>query len=67
MTKHPKDRGERRKLKVLHDNASPVFRLLKEKEKLDGQSKRDRVLPQRGNTQGLGDRISSQSNDHQQQ
>lgn len=39
-TKHPSSRGERmaikaKKTKKIHDNASPVYRLLKEKELLD--------------------------------
>ena len=42
--KHPKDRGERLKIKAkkkkpIHDNASPVYLLLKEKEERDAASK----------------------------
>ena len=38
-TKHPSNRAERIKIKAkkdrVHDNASPVYKLLKEKELLD--------------------------------
>ena len=37
-TKHPTNRGERlsiNKKKKVHDNASPVYKLLKEKEEQD--------------------------------
>jgi len=41
-TKHPKDRAERLKVKAkkkpIHSNASPVYRLLKEKEERDAAS-----------------------------
>lgn len=41
-TKHPSNRGERlaikaKKAKPIHDNASPVYRLLKEKERIDAE------------------------------
>jgi len=45
MIKHPKDRGERLKLKKLHENASPVFKLLKEKEDADRKRNRTPVEP----------------------
>lgn len=48
-TKHPKGRGERRAVKQLHSNASPVYKLLKEKEETDAASRlqrdRDAVEP----------------------
>lgn len=50
---HPKDRGERLKLKKLHDNASPVAVLLAEREAIDAQSKRDRTLPERRDVEGF--------------
>lgn len=38
-TKHPSSRGERMQIKAkkarIHSNASPVFKLLKEKEEVD--------------------------------
>lgn len=41
--KHPKGRGERLAIKVkkakVHSNASPVYKLLKEKEALDAESR----------------------------
>ena len=42
-TKHPANRGERLKIKAskakkIHSNASPVYKLLKEKEALDAES-----------------------------
>lgn len=36
--KHPKDRGERRRVKRLHSNASPVAKLLLEREALHAGS-----------------------------
>lgn len=62
IKKHPKDRAERLRLKKLHTNASPVFKLLAEKEELDAQSKRNRVLPQRGDTEGPSSGIPQQGN-----
>jgi len=48
-TKHPSDRGERlavkaKKNKRIHDNASPVYKLLKEKEAADAASPEPREL-----------------------
>lgn len=41
-SKHPANRGERLKVKArkkrIHDNASPVYKLLKEKEARDAES-----------------------------
>lgn len=40
---HPKSRGDRlriNKKKAMHDNASPVYKLLKEKEDLDAKASR---------------------------
>lgn len=50
-TKHPKDRGERLALKVkkqkkVHPNASPVFKLLQERELQDAEHPNDRSLPE---------------------
>lgn len=42
-TKHPTNKAERRaigKKKDLHSNASPVFKLLKQKELLDAETQR---------------------------
>lgn len=43
--KHPSNRGERLAIKArkakIHSNASPVYKLLKEKEALDADSNRD--------------------------
>ena len=52
-TKHPSNRKERLQIKQrkskkdLHDNASPVYKLLKEKEALDAEGSR---LPRDWNT-----------------
>lgn len=46
-TKHPATRGERLALKAkkkIHNNASPVYLLLKEKEEVDGRVPRDRDI-----------------------
>lgn len=53
IKKHPGDRGERLRLKKLHDNASPVAVLLAEREAIDAQSKRDRTLPERRDVEGF--------------
>jgi len=46
--KHPKTRGERLAIKAkkkIHVNASPVYRLLKEKEEQDASASKRRDLP----------------------
>jgi hypothetical protein len=48
-TKHPTNKLERRKIakkKAIHDNASPVYRLLKEKEEADVRAKDGELPPQ---------------------
>lgn len=49
-TKHPANRGERirvNKKKQPHDNASPVYKLLKEKELRDAEDQNDGELHSR--------------------
>lgn len=51
-TKHPSDRGERLALRVkkakAHSNASPVYKLLQEKEALDAEDRaQSRALSER--------------------
>ena len=54
-TKHPSGRGERIALKAkkdkVHNNASPVFKLLQEKEMLDAANKATKpTSPRRSST-----------------
>jgi len=51
-TKHPANRGERlaikaKRTKKIHPNASPVFKLLQERELQDASAPEHRDLPQR--------------------
>ena len=53
-SRHPSGRGERMALKAkkdkVHSNASPVFRLLQEKEILDAAKRVDSPTPRRSST-----------------
>lgn len=60
--KHPSGRGERMALKAkkdkVHSNASPVFKLLQEKEILDAAAtKRTKRIPSRYDPTGLGSSV----------
>jgi hypothetical protein len=54
---HPQNRGERLALRVkkakIHSNASPVYRLLQEKEELDAAVKKSRDAHQRSDRKGF--------------